>query len=234
MYAMIPPDQAGTHASDFKEERRDMLAEIAADAAETASYTGRSQFSERVMAALEKVARHRFVPPELAPRAYENRPLPIGFGQTISQPYIVALMTDMLELDPTDCVLEIGTGSGYQAAVLAELARRVFTVEIVEPHGNQARERLSALGYRNVEVSIGNGWQGWPAHAPYDAILVAAAPDKIPPALVEQLKPGGRMIIPLNDLSGIQQLTLAVKQPDGRLITRRVLPVSFVPFTGGQ
>jgi protein-L-isoaspartate(D-aspartate) O-methyltransferase len=228
--AMISPDQAG----DFKEARRNMLAEIAADAAATASYTGRSQFGARVMAALDKVERQRFVPPELVSQAYENHPLPIGFGQTISQPYIVALMTDMLNLEPTDCVLEIGTGSGYQAAVLAELAQRVYTVEIVEPHGNLARARLSALGYRNAEVLIGNGWHGWPAHAPYDAILVAAAPDKIPPALIEQLKPGGRMIIPLNDFSGIQQLTLAVKQSDGRLLTRRVLPVSFVPFTGGQ
>ena len=221
-------------ANNFEPQRRRMLDEIAADAARTEAYTGRSVFSGRVMAAMGKVGRHRFVPDNLAGYAYENRPLPIGNGQTISQPYIVALMTDLLDLTEADRVLEIGTGSGYQTAVLAELVREVYTVETVESLGAQARARLQNMGYRNISVRIGDGWQGWAEHAPYDAIIVTAAPEKIPDALVQQLKPGGKIVIPIGPLHGSQELMLAEKQADATLVTRGMLPVSFVPLVGGK
>jgi protein-L-isoaspartate(D-aspartate) O-methyltransferase len=164
--------------------------------------------------------------------AYENRPLPIGHDQTISQPYIVALMTDLLRLDKDDTVLEVGTGSGYQAAVLAELARSVCTIEIVEPLGIEARERLARLGYRNVEVRIGDGYKGWPEKAPFDAIMVTAGAPHVPPPLVEQLKPGGRMVIPVGPASMIQSLMLIEKKRDGTTVSRDIIPVRFVPLTG--
>jgi protein-L-isoaspartate(D-aspartate) O-methyltransferase len=201
-------------------------------ARDTGAETGRPVFAPRVMAAMRRVERHRFVPPALAHEAYDNRPLPIGRGQTISQPYIVALSTDLLDLEPAHRVLEIGTGSGYQAAVLAELVARVYTIEIVEPLGQEARARLTALGYGNVDVRLGNGYAGWPEHAPFDRILVTAAAPSVPAALIEQLSAGGRMVIPVDSgLVGQQQL-LIEKRADGTVQRRNVLPVRFVPMTG--
>ena len=209
--------------------RARMVAEIAAMARETGAETGRPIFSDAVMAAMGKVPRHRFVPASQDNLAYENRPLPIGEGQTISQPYIVALMTDLLDPKPTDTVLEVGTGSGYQAAVLAELVAKVYTIEIVEALGLRARQVLAE--YRNVEVRVGDGYGGWPAAAPFDAIIVTAAPAAVPQPLIDQLKPGGRMVIPVGGSSDVQHLLLVEKQSDGRTTTRRTLPVRFVPLT---
>jgi protein-L-isoaspartate(D-aspartate) O-methyltransferase len=214
--------------------RARMVAEIAAMARETGGETGRPKFGDAVMAAMAKVPRHRFVPFLQEAFAYENRPLPIGEGQTISQPYIVALMTDLLDPKPGDKVLEVGTGSGYQAAVLAELVAKVHTIEIVEPLGKRAMQLLGELGYRNVDVRIGDGYGGWPAAAPFDAIIVTAAPAAIPQPLVDQLKPGGRMVIPVGGSSEVQQLLVVEKQSDGRTTTKRTLPVRFVPLTRDQ
>ena len=214
--------------------RARMVSEIAAMANETAGETGRAKFGDAVMAAMGKVQRHRFVSPPQEPFAYDNRPLPIGEGQTISQPYIVALMTDLLDPKPTDVVLEVGTGSGYQAAVLAELVARVYTIEIVEPLGARAAKLLAELGYRNVEVRIGDGHGGWPAAAPFDAIVVTAAPSAVPQPLVDQLKPGGKMVIPVGESAEVQQLLLVEKRADGKATTRRALPVRFVPLTRGN
>ncbi len=211
--------------------RARMVAEIAAMARETGVETGRPKFGDAVMAAMTKVPRHRFVPFLQEAFAYENRPLPIGEGQTISQPYIVALMTDLLDPKPGDRVLEVGTGSGYQAAILAELVGKVHTIEIVEPLGKRAAQLLGELGYRNVEVRIGDGYGGWPGAEPFDAIIVTAAPAAIPQPLVDQLKPGGRMVIPVGGSSEVQQLLVVEKQSDGRTTTKRTLPVRFVPLT---
>ena len=211
--------------------RARMVAEIAAMARETGGETGRPKFGDAVMAAMAKVPRHRFVPFLQEAFAYENRPLPIGEGQTISQPYIVALMTELLDPKPGDRVLEVGTGSGYQAAVLAELVAKVYTIEIVEALGLRARQVLGELGYRNVEVRVGDGYGGWPAAAPFDAIIVTAAPAAVPQPLIDQLKPGGRMVIPVGAPSDVQHLLLVEKQSDGRTTTRRALPVRFVPLT---
>jgi protein-L-isoaspartate(D-aspartate) O-methyltransferase len=190
---------------------------------------GRGVKDPLVLEAMKKVKRHEFVLPGLEREAYEDGPLPIGEGQTISQPYIVALMTELAKVNPNSCVLEIGTGSGYQAAVLGEIAKEVYTIEIVEKLGNQARERLSALGYKNVHVKIGDGYQGWPEVAPFDAILVTAAPDHIPEPLLDQLKPKGRLVIPVGEM--YQELEVVQKQ--GTEIKReKVIPVRFVPMTG--
>jgi protein-L-isoaspartate(D-aspartate) O-methyltransferase len=164
--------------------------------------------------------------------AYRNRPLPIGHGQTISQPYIVAIMTDLLKLTPADRVLEVGTGSGYQAAVLAELAQQVYSIEIIEPLGKRARDLLNKLGYDNVETRIGDGYYGWETHAPFDAIIVTAAADHIPPPLIAQLKPGGRMMIPVGSRFMTQQLVVVEKDSNNNVTTRLILPVRFVPLTG--
>jgi len=211
-----------------------MVAEIAAMARDTGAETGRPRFGDAVMAAMGKVPRHRFVPALEDIFAYDNRPLPIGEGQTISQPYIVALMTDLLDPKSADTVLEVGTGSGYQAAVLAELVAKVYTIEIVEPLARRARQVLGELGYRNVEVRVGDGYGGWRAAAPFDAIIVTAAPAAVPQPLIDQLKPGGRMVIPVGGPSDVQQLLLVEKQSDGRTTTRRTLPVRFVPLTGDR
>ena len=184
----------------------------------------------RVLAAVRAVPRHEFVPAELQGNAYEDRPLPIGFEQTISQPYIVAFMTEQLALQPTQRVLEIGTGSGYQAAVLAKLVAEVFTVEIVEPLANRATADLARLGFKNVQVRAGDGYQGWPDAAPFDAIIVTCAPDHVPEPLVRQLKDGGRMVIPVGEF-GAQQLCVLEKR-GGKIEQRAVLPVRFVPMTG--
>ncbi len=225
------PDDSAAAGGELQALRERMVAEIAADAKATAQHTGRPAFSERVMAAMRKVERHRFVPADQVMHAYENRPLPIGAGQTISQPYIVALMTDMLDLKPTDVVLEIGTGSGYQAAVLAELVKHVYTIEIVESVGRQGARALAGAGYRNVTARIGDGYQGWPEHAPFDAIIVTAAPAAIPEPLIRQLKPTGRMIVPVGPTASAQELMLVEKQADGSTKMTRTLPVRFVPLT---
>jgi protein-L-isoaspartate(D-aspartate) O-methyltransferase len=188
--------------------------------------------SARVLAAMNKVPRHRFVPLDLAGTAYSNRPLPIGLGQTISQPFIVALMTDLLDLEPQHKVLEVGTGSGYQAAVLAELAREVYTIEIVEPLAREAAKRLESLGYRNVHTRSGDGYRGWPEQAPFDAIMVTAGARELPAPLVEQLKPGGKLVIPVGPQLTGQQLLVIEKDASGKTKTRNVLAVRFVPLTG--
>jgi protein-L-isoaspartate(D-aspartate) O-methyltransferase len=212
-------------------QRAHMVAEIIAMARETGEATGRPSFSEAVMAAMGRVPRHRFVPVLQEAFAYENRPLPIGEDQTISQPFLVALMTDLLDPKPRDTVLEVGAGSGYQAAVLAELVAKVYTIEIVESLGRRAMQLLERLGYRNVEVRIGDGYNGWPEAAPFDSIIVTAAPAEIPKPLIDQLKPGGRMVIPAGGSHDRQDLLLVEKQPDGTSTTRRTLPVRFVPLT---
>lgn len=224
---------ASVSAQDYTSARLRMVDEIAALARDTAAETGRAAFSPRVMNAMRKVERHRFVAAGDEREAYRNSPLAIGSGQTISQPYIVALMSDLLDLSGGEKVLEIGTGSGYQAAVLAELAATVYSVEIVEPLGKLAAQRLAAAGYRNVITRIGDGYQGWREAAPFDAIMVTAAAREVPPALIEQLKPGGKLVIPVGAPSGHQELMLITKATDGKTQTRRVLAVRFVPLTGG-
>ena len=218
----------------FAEKRQRLLDEIAQDARETAFWTGREAFSDNTMAAMAAVPRHEFVRDGDEVVAYINRPQPIGHGQTISQPYIVALMTDLLDLDGTEKVLEIGTGSGYQAAVLAHAAARVFTIEVVAELGWAAADRLKALQYGNVFVRIGDGYQGWPEEAPFDAIIVTAAPERIPEALIAQLRPGGRMIVPIGRAHDRQTLTLVVKGADGKVTVDSVLPVAFVPMVKGK
>jgi len=198
--------------------------------AETQRETGLAAMSPAVRAALDKVERHRLVPSAQQDLAYHNRPLPIGNGQTISQPYIVALSTDLIAPCPDHVVLEIGTGSGYQAAVLAETVKQVHSLELIEALGRAAAERLAAMGHRNIEVRIGDGYAGWPEKAPFDAIVVTAAAPIVPPALVAQLKPGGRMVIPVGAEGFVQYLKLLVKRPDGGVEEREVLPVRFVPL----
>jgi len=187
---------------------------------------------EVVLQAMMRVERHEFVPAAARAQAYRNHPLPIGYGQTISQPYIVALMTDLLQLDPDDVVLEVGTGSGYQAAVLAELAGTVYSIEIVEPLAEQVKQRLARLGYDNVSTKLGDGYYGWAEHAPFDSIIVTAAASHVPPPLIEQLKPGGRMVIPVGGHFQIQNLLLIEKDRSGEVRSRQILPVRFVPLTG--
>jgi protein-L-isoaspartate(D-aspartate) O-methyltransferase len=213
-------------------ERQTMIREIEADVRATSRYLGKDRLDPRVMAAMERVPRHEFVPADERARAYENRPLAIGQGQTISQPYVVALMTDLLALEPDDVVLEVGTGSGYQAAVLAELVDKVYTVEILADLGRTAAATLARLGYANVVTRIGDGYAGWPEHAPFDAVIVTAAAAAIPPPLLEQLKPGGRMAIPVASGAWGEQLTLVEKAADGSVTSREILPVRFVPLTG--
>lgn len=209
-----------------------LLKEIAAEAQTTAAYTGIAAFDPRTMKALAEVLRHEFVPEEQRASAYLDIPLSIGHGQTISQPYIVALMTDLLKIEAGDKVLEIGAGSGYQAAVLSKLAREVHTVEIVPALAAVCRERLARLGFANVAVHEGDGGAGLEAEAPFDAILVAAATPRVPPALVDQLRPGGRLVIPLGMAGGAQELVLLAKDAQGKVSLRSVLPVRFVPLTG--
>ncbi len=225
---------ADAHAQDIHAlPRKAMLDDIVALTRETRFETGRGALGERVLAAMNKVARHRFVPPDMVRHAYDNRPLPIGRGQTISQPFIVALMTDLLDLKLEHKVLEVGTGSGYQAAVLGELAREVYTIEIVESLAREAGARLETLGYKNVYARSGDGYQGWPEQAPFDAIMVTAGAREVPPPLVQQLKPGGKLVIPVGPQSTAQQLLVIEKDAAGKSTTRQVLAVRFVPLTGG-
>jgi protein-L-isoaspartate(D-aspartate) O-methyltransferase len=218
----------------FASERQSMVREIERTQLAVAGETGQRALDPKVMAVMSKVERHRFVHAELAAEAYDNRPLPIGHGQTISQPYIVALMTDLMRPNRGDRVLELGTGSGYQAAVLAELVKQVYTIEIIEPLGKQAAQRLAELGYRNVQVKVADGYYGWPEHAPFDSIIVTAAASHVPLPLVRQLKPGGRMVMPVGVSFLTQYLMLIEKQADGSVTTRQILPVAFVPLTGSH
>ncbi|MFQ5955951.1 MAG: protein-L-isoaspartate(D-aspartate) O-methyltransferase [Kiloniellales bacterium] len=210
-----------------------MVEEIEAEVLETQAWLGKSALDPRVMAAMAKVPRHEFVPPDQDSLAYINAPLPIGYGQTISQPYIVAVMTDMVAPEDDHTVLEVGAGSGYQAAILAEIVGQVYTIEVVPELAEQARERLERLGCANIEVRAGDGSLGWPEHAPFDGILVTAAARKIPPALIDQLKSGGRMAIPVGGRFMSQDLTLVEKGVDGKVSKRSVLPVAFVPLVKG-
>lgn len=220
---------AGAQTAPNRQDR--MLEEIAADYRATGYLTGRHRMSAALQAALARVPRHAFVPDAMVEYAYVNRPLSIGHGQTISQPFIVALMSDLLDVEPGCSVLEIGTGSGYQAAVLAELGASVYSVEIVVPLAGQAASRLRELGYSNVEVKAGDGNYGWPEAAPFDRIIVTAG-GRLPPALLDQLAAGGKLIIPLESAPGEQVLTVFEKSPDGEVSQRAVLPVRFVPITG--
>ena len=218
----------------FAEARAAMVQAVAETAEETAEWIGKTELEPRVMEAMGRVPRHLFVPPDLEDLGYLNRPLPIGYGQTISQPYIVALMTDLLEPEPDHVAFELGTGSSYQAAVLAELVAEVYTVEIVPPLAASATDRLDALGYDNVTVRAGDGYHGWPEHAPFDIIIVTAAASHVPPPLIAQLKPGGRMVIPVGSPFLTQHLLLVEKGMDGTVTSRQILPVIFVPLTGGH
>ena len=214
----------------YENARQVMLAAIRATVADTQDYTGLARLDDRVMQAMAAVPRHEFVPPALREFAYMNRPLPIGEGQTISQPYIVALMTQLAGVEADDVVLEVGTGSGYQAAVLARLARHVYSVEIIESLGQQAEQTLARLGVANVSVKIGDGYQGWPEHGPYDAIVVTAAPAATPLRLLEQLKPGARLVVPVGPQRRAQSLRVLEKKTDGGIEVQDILPVAFVPM----
>jgi len=207
-----------------------MVDEIVVMAKEPSGYKPRP-ISERVLSVMAKVPRHRFIPEGSIYAAYYNRPFPIGHGQTISQPYIVALMTDLLALDKQDTVLEVGTGSGYQSAVLAEIAGKVYSMEIIEPLATRAAKLLGELGYANIQLKLGDGSKGWPEYAPFDGIIVTAAADYMPQPLLEQLKPGGRMVIPVGSWPYAQELILITKDQDGIVQQENVLPVSFVPLT---
>jgi len=209
-----------------------LLDEIESEYTFTRGMTGKGKIDPRVKDAIAKVPREKFVPTTYLDSAFYNGPLPIGHGQTISQPYIVAIMTDLLELDADDSVLEIGTGSGYQAAVLAQVCRQVYSVEYVAALADKARARLKKLGYDNIETMAGNGYHGWPEHAPYDGIIVTAAATQIPGPLIEQLKPGGRMVIPVGQPYSYQELVLVKKNEDGEITLKDILSVAFVPFQG--
>ena len=219
-------------ALDWEKMRREMVEEIRENAVATASYIGKKPFDPRVMEAMNSVPRHEFVPVLEKLHAYQNRPLSIGYGQTISQPYIVALMTDLLQPQSDHAVLEVGTGSGYQAAVLSGLVSTVYSIEIIPQLGEEATVRLKRLGYSNVQSRIGDGFYGWPEAAPFDSIIVTAAGGQIPPPLVGQLKPGGRMVIPVGGPFSVQHLMLVEKNDRGEVSVRQVLPVRFVPLTG--
>ena len=225
-------DSSAQAQDKYTKARQAMIQDIEADARVTSFFINKKVLDPKVMDAMSKVPRHEFVPWQERHNAYENRPLPIGHGQTISQPYIVALMTDLLKPERQHKVLEVGTGSAYQAAILAELVAEVFTIEIIEPLGNQAKERLKQLNYNNVNVRIGDGYYGWEEHGLFDGIVVTAATSHIPPPLIHQLKPGGRMVIPVGSRFMVQQLVLVEKDAKGKVTTRQILPVMFVPLTG--
>ncbi|MCA1440432.1 protein-L-isoaspartate(D-aspartate) O-methyltransferase [Ensifer sp. IC4062] len=220
-------------AQDRAGERAAMIETIKSHARSAPSAVGRQGIDPAVLETMRKVPRHLFVPEEQRSAAYRDRPLPIGYGQTISQPFIVALMTDLINVGPGDVVLEVGTGSGYQAAVLSPRAAKVYSIEIIPELGKRAAARLAELRYGNVEVKVGDGYYGWPAHAPFDGILVTAAASHIPPPLVEQLAKGGRMVVPVGAPFATQFLMLVEKRQDGSITTRQLLPVGFVPLRGG-
>ncbi len=228
LLAMAP----GAMADAWTASRLQMVRAIEEDVRATSWQIGRRELQQSVMAVMGEVPRHRFVPLSMRPMAYLNRPLPIGHGQTISQPYIVALMTDLLQPDADDVMLEIGTGSGYQAAVLSRLVRKVYSIEIIPELGESAGKRIAELGYDNVHTRTGDGYYGWPEVAPFDGIVVTAAAGHVPPPLVRQLRVGARMIIPVGDRFSVQHLLLVEKHDEDSISTRQVLPVRFVPLTG--
>jgi len=231
LLAGLAPPLPAEPLSDFQEERKAMIRDIAGHWRSLGSRLEAGPDAQ-VLGAMANTPRHLFVPDHLRKRAYEDRPLPIGHGQTISQPFIVALMTQLLETGPDDVVLEVGTGSGYQAAVLSPLVAEVYTIEIIPQLAEQARRRLERLHLENVQVRTGDGYYGWEEHAPFDAVVVTAAADHVPPPLVRQLKPGGRMVIPVGSPFTVQQLMLVEKHEDGSVTNRQLLPVAFVPLTG--
>ena len=233
MGVMVAMTVSNTFAKDdYQEKRQQMLVDIQKMVAMTESYIGMSSLDKRVEEAMLAVPRHKFVPPDSRSYAYENRALSISHHQTISQPYIVALMTDLAAVTSESVVLEVGTGSGYQAAVLSELVNHVYSIEIIEPLGLESKSLLQDLGYDNVTVKIGDGYHGWPEHAPFDAILVTAAPEHVPEQLIQQLKPGGRLVIPVGEDRLTQSLKVLTKRADGEIEQRDILPVAFVPLTG--
>jgi protein-L-isoaspartate(D-aspartate) O-methyltransferase len=221
-------------ADEYTLQRQQMVADIEDEVAITSKYINKKSFDPAVIQAMNTVPRHEFVPDYLRTKAYQNRPLPIGHGQTISQPYIVALMTDLLQPQPDQRVLEIGTGSGYQAAVLSHLVEQVYSIEIIEELGEATSQLLKRQGYDNITTRVADGYDGWTQHAPFDGIMVTAAISHIPPPLVQQLKKGGRMVIPVGTRFQTQYLTLVEKDMQGEVTTRQLLPVVFVPFTGGH
>ena len=221
-------------ADGYALKRQQLIADIEDDVRATVKYINKKSLNKRVMQVMGTIPRHKFVPENMRSSAYKNQPLPIGYGQTISQPYIVALMTDLLQPQQEHRVLEIGTGSGYQAAVLSQLVEHVYSIEIIEELGKSSTKLLSQLGYDNIETRIADGYDGWSEHAPFDGIIVTAAISHIPPPLVKQLKKGGRMVIPVGTRFQTQYLTLVEKDMQGTVTTRQVLPVAFVPFTGGH
>lgn len=214
----------------LKNGQQRMIEDIESEVAFTRHMIGRDYLDPQVMAAMREVPRDAFVPPDLKDAAFDNGPLPIGHGQTISQPYIVALMTDMLQLRPEHRVLEIGTGSGYQTAILSRLCRQVYSMEVVPELSEAAQRLFQRLGYDNIQTRTGNGYEGWPEHAPYDGIIVTAAAGYVPPALTEQLKPDGRLVIPVGEPYSHQELILVEKDPQGEIHTRDILGVAFVPL----
>jgi protein-L-isoaspartate(D-aspartate) O-methyltransferase len=215
------------------ERCRRLLQQIKAEMAEIGSWYGQQSLDPHVLDAIARVPREAFVPPDEAPRAYANIPLPIGYGQTISQPFIVAVMTDLLQPKADHVILEVGTGSGYQAAVLGQLVKQVYSLEVVGALAEQARLRLAHLGCTNVEVRHADGYEGWSEHAPFDGIIVTAAAPFVPPPLVQQLKPGGRMVIPVDTGIEGQSLMLLERHASGQVTSRNMLPVAFVPLTRG-
>lgn len=219
-------------SNGYKAEHAKLVEIIEQHVRDTSLYLNKERLNPLVMEAMATVPRHEFVPDNVRRMAYKNRPLPIGYGQTISQPYIVAIMTDILNIEAGDRVLEIGTGSGYQAAILAQLTDNVFTIEIIEPLARKAAALFERLNYSNIKSKIGDGYYGWEEHAPFDAIIVTAAASHIPPALIKQLKPDGRLIIPVGGRFLVQQLVLVTVDNTGKAKTRQILPVQFVPLTG--
>lgn len=220
--------------NDYRKKREELVREIEKELQATSLRIAGRPLNRQVVDAMLNVPRHEFVPEKLREFAYENRPLPIGYGQTISQPLIVGIMSDLLDVGSESSVLEIGTGSGYQAAILAAYVKKVYSIEIVKELGEEARERLKQLKIENVEIALGDGYYGWKEHAPYDGIIVTAAASHIPPPLVEQLKRGGKMIIPVGGPFMTQYLMLVEKGTDDKVTTRQILPVAFVPLTGGH
>jgi protein-L-isoaspartate(D-aspartate) O-methyltransferase len=226
------PVAGGAADTDHAAERAEMIRTIESHVREARGAIRGDQIDPRVFRVMGAIPRHEFVPEELRQASYADRALPIGYGQTISQPLIVAVMTDVLGVDPTSVVLEVGTGSGYQAAVVAGLVRQVYTIEIIPSLALSATDRLQRLGYANITVRVGDGYSGWPDAAPFDGIIVTAAATHIPPPLLEQLKPSGRMVIPVGPPFGMQHLTVVERGADGRARTRQLFPVKFVPLTG--
>ena len=212
--------------------RQQMIAEVVADAVFLTPQIGKSSFDSRVIEVMGRIPRHEFVPVELQAYSYINSPLPVGYGKTVSQPFIIALMTDLLEPHAGDTVLEVGAGVGYQAAILSELVKQVYSIELIEELALETRRRLQRLGYRNIEVGVGNGYYGWSERAPFDKIIVTAAPDLIPAPLIAQLKPGGKLVIPTG-IPDRQQLVVLEKSADGKLTTREVIPVRFSELEEG-